>query len=343
MSGRRLAWGALCAAFLLVGCLFRPDWSAYPRCDEGGGCPEGTLCWPGENLCLPRCGEGPCLDGGADGGGEAPDAGPDAGGPLRLQGGLLPPAVEAEEVLLPVAPEGGTPPYQLEVVDGGLPPGMFLSGDTLQGTPLLPGVFDFTLRVEDSQTPPAIARADFSLRVVALLRIGSQFNLTDADTGQPYQETLYATGGSDAGLLWSLTGGALPSGLNLNPATGTISGNTTESATFIVTVADTGAAAQRRSGPLHIESVNLGVVLHIRNRSLPHGRVGVAYDQRLWSGGGTGTTAWSVTGGELPPGLALQLDRIAGTPTQRGEYTVTLRVTDTTVGTHSRTFSFTIH
>ncbi len=69
-------------------------------------------------------------------------------------------------------------------------------------------------------------------------------SLPDAGYGQPYSQTLASSGtGPDT---WAVTGGSLPAGLTLNPATGTISGTPTAAspATFTVSATDTGNPPQ---------------------------------------------------------------------------------------------------
>jgi uncharacterized protein YjdB len=70
--------------------------------------------------------------------------------------------------------------------------------------------------------------------------------LANATVTTPYSATLVASGGV-APYLWSIAGGALPSGLSLNPTTGTISGTPTASGSFSFTVQVTDSAATPQS------------------------------------------------------------------------------------------------
>src|SRR5690606_4260065 len=58
---------------------------------------------------------------------------------------------------------------------------------------------------------------------------------------EAYSQTLAATGGTGA-YTWSVTAGALPNGLTLDPVTGEINGTPTETGTFTFTVQVTDAA-----------------------------------------------------------------------------------------------------
>jgi hypothetical protein len=63
--------------------------------------------------------------------------------------------------------------------------------------------------------------------------------------------------------------------------------------------------------------------------TLPNGAVGVAYSQTLTPSGGTAPYTFTVTGGALPPGLALSTAGVvSGTPTTAGTFNVTIRATD---------------
>jgi hypothetical protein len=78
--------------------------------------------------------------------------------------------------------------------------------------------------------------------------------------------------------------------------------------------------------------------------SLPNGQVNVYYATTLSASPLSGSYAWSVTSGSLPPGLTLTATSgaIAGTPTTIGTYAFTVIVTDTTGPSTAQTFSITI-
>ncbi len=140
-----------------------------------------------------------------------------------------------------------------------------------------------------------------------------------------FSASLSVSGGV-APYLWRLTDGALPSGLSLSPA-GQIAGLVTGAAgtySFTATVTDSAGAAASGSFTLPVT----GPV--ILTQSLPHAQVGTRYTQALSVGGGTPGYTWSVSFGNLPPGLTL--DRatgiIGGTPSVMGFYSFLARVAD---------------
>lgn len=68
--------------------------------------------------------------------------------------------------------------------------------------------------------------------------------------------------------------------------------------------------------------------LSVTTVSLARGVVGAPYSQALAAAGGDGEYLWSVAGGFLPPGLSLGTETglIAGTPTEAGSKTFTVKV-----------------
>ena len=156
--------------------------------------------------------------------------------------------------------------------------------------------------------------------------------LPSGSVGSAYSTSLDATGGTGA-QTWSVTSGALPNGVSLNPSTGAITGtpqvgsNGTHSLT--VRVQDSGSPPQSAQKPLSI-TIGLPAPPTITTPSLPAGTVNVAYNQPVSVTGGIGTLVWGVTSGALPPGLDLNPSNgtISGTPTTSGSFNFTLRVTD---------------
>jgi len=71
----------------------------------------------------------------------------------------------------------------------------------------------------------------------------------------------------------------------------------------------------------------------IETADLPDATVGVAYFAALVAGGGATPYKWSITEGTLPSGLALdtRTGQIAGTPTEQGEFSFTVKVEDSNV------------
>ena len=73
----------------------------------------------------------------------------------------------------------------------------------------------------------------------------------------------------------------------------------------------------------------------------PHGVVGTAYTTTLPTSGGTPPLVFAVTGGALPPGLALNATTgtISGTPTKPGTYNFTVTVTDSSTAANIKAYA----
>jgi hypothetical protein len=84
--------------------------------------------------------------------------------------------------------------------------------------------------------------------------------------------------------------------------------------------------------------------LSITTTSLPGATVGVAYSASLSAAGGTPPYAWTVASGSLPAGVTVSTGGVlSGTPTQFGQASFTLQVSDaTTPATKTATQSFSV-
>ena len=69
--------------------------------------------------------------------------------------------------------------------------------------------------------------------------------------------------------------------------------------------------------------------LNIAQFTLSNGVIGIAYKQLLVASGGQTPYTWTISSGQLPPGLSLTTDGIiSGTPTTLGQFNFTAKVTD---------------
>lgn len=165
---------------------------------------------------------------------------------------------------------------------------------------------------------------------IAQLKIATP-TLPAAQTQGSYQASLAATGGK-APYTWSVASGALPSGLALTSATGTISGTPSQAGTFSfgVQVRDSSSPLQTASAPLTLNVSSATSSLKIVNTSLPAGQVGVAYQTSNTASGGTSPYTWSITSGALPVGLALSASSgaISGKPSVSGSSSFMIKVSD---------------
>jgi hypothetical protein len=154
--------------------------------------------------------------------------------------------------------------------------------------------------------------------------------LSATTLGSAYSQKISVTGGAGT-LTYSISSGALPSGLTLNLSTGAITGTPTATGTanFTVKVADSSTVgAMSATQQL---SIAVNSALSITTTTLPNAVLGSLYSAMLQSTGGLAPISWSIVGGTvLPTGLGLNSSTgaVTGTPTAAGTVNVTFQAAD---------------
>jgi hypothetical protein len=249
--------------------------------------------------------------------------------PLVITTATLPEGTEQEAYSATLTTNSSAPSgVSWSIAAGTLPPGVSLAAATgvLSGTPTAGGNYPLTFQA--ANTLGQTATKALSIQVVTALTI-TTLTLTGTAQGQPFAVPLTAAGGR-APYTWALAGTALPAGLQLNPATGLISGTTNAAVGNYpqnVTVTDARGRVARKTLALNIDQPP-PPQLSIAPETLPNGRVGQAYNAGITASGGVPGYTFSVAQGALPPGLAFTGGSVQGTPTQEGTFRFTLNVTD---------------
>jgi hypothetical protein len=179
------------------------------------------------------------------------------------------------------------------------------------------------------------------------------------NVGQNAEEFLLNSGGGVD--TWTIVSGSIPPGMRMPATYGAgatiIGGAPTRQGTFAFTVDNVpfnnpGAPPSQGTYSITVNApLPLKVVLPAGGPTLPPGTVGVAYAQNFFLSGGVGPYTWSVASGTLPPGLALRStaapsdnnNQLAGTPTQAGTFTFTMKVTDNSGQSATQRFSLTVN
>lgn len=221
----------------------------------------------------------------------------------------------------------GTPPYTWSI-SGTLPAGLSLDSASGQvsGTPTAYATFAYTVSVADSSSPQQTDSGQGTLNIA--MQLGIVGSLPPAYIGQLYIAPLVATGGYFP-YSWTIASGSLPAGLSLAPS-GTISGTPSQlgSSAFVVQVTDSGDPpdAITQSFTLSVQPAPLTLAAN----PLSPAPVNVLYHSQIPIAGGTPPYSWSISSGQLPPGLSLDPASgfIDGTPTQVGTFNSLVQGTD---------------
>lgn len=229
---------------------------------------------------------------------------------------------------------GGTSPYVYTATN--LPPGLTFDPATRQisGTPTLKGTFTIPVTATDANGNSITS--NYTLKVTDPLVLPTT-TLAGGITGTVYNPQIIpaATGGSEP-FTYSATG--LPPGLSFDPTTRAITGTPTQAGnyTVAVTVTDGDGKTITTNYPLAVTNP-----LALATTTLADGTVGVTYTpQNIPAAtGGVGPYTYTATG--LPPGLSFNpaTRAITGTPTQAGNYSVTVTATDSQSKTVSASYS----
>ncbi len=239
-----------------------------------------------------------------------------------------------------LAANGGTAPYTWSISASALPTGLVLGAGNgiISGTPSVSGSFSFTAKVSDSTSPTKqTATESFTLTIASAGSTPVTITTSSVPNGQvgaAYSTTLAANGGT-APYTWSISAGALPTGLVLGAGNGIISGTPSVSGSFSFTakVSDSTLPTKQIATKPFSMTVSASVgpgQLTITNTSLADAQDGQPYSVTLSATGGTPAYTWSITVAQLPPGLTLGAasGQISGTPSASGQFNFTVQVTD---------------
>lgn len=259
--------------------------------------------------------------------------------PILISPPMLPNGLVGVSYSRSISASGGTGAFRYTVSSGTLPTGLTfdpISG-TLSGVPTTAGTFSFSIIATD--TAQNSAQRSYTVSIFNEVAL-SPATLPNGAVGSVYSQTFSASGGTGS-FSFTVTGGALPTGLTLNSSTGVLSGTPATAGTFnfSVTATDSGQNSATLSYALTILNA-----ISLTPASLMNGTIGANYSQAIAAAGGTGSFTFAVTGGSLPAGLSLDANSgvLSGTPTSAGASTFTVTATDTAQNSASRSYTVTV-
>lgn len=224
--------------------------------------------------------------------------------------------------------------YAIDTGSYPLPAGLELAEDgTLSGTPTTE--YDSIFYVMASNITAAVT-TNYLMHVGApseapVILTGNP--LPDAMLGEPWSVQIE----TDREATFAIVAGTFPSGLDIEPATGVISGTPAESGTFAFTV----EAANSFGATTANFDLAVNAVPAITTETLASGSLGKAYTHTI-AATGWPVPAFALASGSLPGGLTLGANGvISGTPTTAGTFTFGATASNT-VGNDTHNFSITI-
>jgi parallel beta-helix repeat protein len=264
---------------------------------------------------------------------------------LQITSSSLPNGIVSQAYSGTVTATGGTTPYVWALSAGALPTGLTLAASTgaIVGTPSQSGTFSFGVQVKDSAGQSATASLSIQIASAppppAVLRITTS-SLPSGTASQAYSAAVTATGGTTP-YTWTLSAGALPTGLTIAASSGAIVGTPSQSGTFSFTAQVKDSAGQSATAGLSIQIAS--APLQIVTSSLPDATLGQAYNAQLSAVGGATPYTWSVSAGSLPAGISLSSSgSISGPATASGSFSFTIGLKDANAQTASRSYTLTV-
>lgn len=251
---------------------------------------------------------------------------------LQIENEFLQPATVGTSYFDSLRAVGGFQPYRWVVDD--LPAGLEFDGNTgvLGGTPEEEGESHILVTVIDSRDERAEVAFSLSVRSSPLFLATGRFS--PAIVGESFTEQLVAQGGS-LPYSWSVVGGEIPAGFELDPQSGVFFGLADKAFRTTARFEVRDSEGARDSADIVIEI--LDAALEITTPSLPPASVGLSYSTWVDARGGTPPYTWNI---EVPqPFEATLAGQIFGVADTVSEVEVRVSLTDTLGASTSRNFA----
>ena len=231
--------------------------------------------------------------------------------------------------------------YTYSILTGSLPSGLTLNASTgaITGLPSVAGTYTFSIMAAAGSG--CSGSQSYSLTVTCPTVTVSPASLPNGTVGTAYSQTISATPATGS-YTFTVTSGALPTGLNLNPSTGVLSGTPTTNGTysFNVTATGFGSCSVVKSYSITIGTGGCPTI------TLPNitgtGSIGSPYSQSV-TASPSGSYTYTLTG-TTPPGVTFYnaAALLYGYPTTNGTYNFTITATNGSSCTGSKSYTITI-
>ena len=208
-----------------------------------------------------------------------------------------------------------------------LPNGLSLAANgTLSGTPTQGGAFPISVTVTDGNGCTG-TNPSYTLTITCPTITVTNPGVNTGTAGVLFSQTFTQSGGQGT-ITWSKSG-PLPSGITLNSTNGVLSGTTNAVGTFSIFVTATDQNGCTGTGAQYDLTINCQTIT-VTNPGVNTGTVDAPFSQTFGVSGNLGTVTWSETG-PLPVGITLDPGTgvLAGTPTTKGTFPITVKATDT--------------
>lgn len=222
----------------------------------------------------------------------------------------------------------GTATITYSVYSGSLPTGLSLNSSTgaITGTTGATGSYSFTIRATNTWGYVEKAFSGTIYQIPAW----TDSTIANMIYGQAYSDAVAASGYPT--VTYSVSSGALPSGITLNSSTGAISGTSTAAGSYSFTIKAENAAGNVTQS----FSDSLFVTPAWTDNTLAAFTYNTAYSDQVVA---TGSPTYTVSSGSLPTGLSLNSSTgaVTGTPSY-GAYSFTIQAANET-GSVTQSFS----
>ncbi|WP_377162888.1 putative Ig domain-containing protein [Prosthecobacter fluviatilis] len=236
---------------------------------------------------------------------------------------------------------GGIAPYTSWTVTGGsLPAGLTLNSTSgvISGTPATSNGAGVNVTIRTTDANGCQGSSVIAIKICPVIT-QSPSSLAAPVVGTAYSQSITPAGGVSP-YTFTLASGSLPTGLTLS-SSGTISGTTTGTASATFTVKVTAADGCSGTAAYTLSPVCPTLALAPSSAALPVAYLGASYTQALTASGGTAPYTYALQSGDLPGGVLISPSgTLSGTPTAKGSFPVTIRVTD--ANACSQSFSLTL-